>query len=470
MPSYSICLTAQERSVIIDVLYDFIGQYSVQNIVNDPDSDRNDFILQTVLTKMQDEGVDCVAINCDDLALCIDTPNVGSAIQNIIRNLTLNDSVVVNNIVNQVNSSINNVNSFYEVTNTALLPTINPLAPDFDGQLWSGISAIVDYCNRANLDFLQSIEALTNSIELSGVIAEATPAIGDQLGSILALADKVIEFASESYIAYETEDLLTALKCRLYCEFESQETVALQDIVKVIIIQGAESVLNFDFDDYQNIEEIAGIFDLIADLGTLDDEAIFWSMWMLQFSYYTFQNVFFGVSSWGALFKRFEIARLVPSNGYLACVDCVDSPPLPTFNWSYTNRSTPLSPPSGWSFVANRPLMVVYFNYRGYGVFTGGGVQTSTMTMTMTFPLGKLNVLDIWGFRNSTTPTNQADIVLTCYDANDLVVFSQTKPLVGANNVVNRFTPSVNCAKWTVTLVTTQNFGGVCCYRITVNP
>jgi len=326
MSSFSICLTAQERSVVIDVLYDFLGQYSVQDTVNDPDSARSDIVLQNVLTKIQDEGVDCVAIDCEQIVSCIDTPNVGNAIQNIVRNLTLNDSVVINNIVNQVNSSINNVNSFYEVTNTALLPIVNPLDVNFDEQLWSGISAIVDYCNRANLDFLQTIEALTNSIELSGVIAEATPAIGDQLGSILALADKVIEFASEAYVAYETEDLLTALKCRLYCEFKGQDSVALQDIVRVIIIQGAESVLSFDFDDYQNIEEIAGIFDLIADLGTLDDEAVFWSMWMLQFSYYTFQNVFFGVSSWDALFKRFKIAMLVPSNGYLACVNCLAPP------------------------------------------------------------------------------------------------------------------------------------------------
>jgi len=324
--NFSICLTAQERSVIIDVLYDFVGQYSIQETVNDPESVRNDIILQNVLTKIQEEGIDCVSVDCEQIVSCIDTPNVSNAIQNIVRNLTLNDSVVINNIVNQVNSSINNVSSFYEVTNTALLPVVNPLDVNFDEQLWSGISAIVDYCNRANLDFLQTIEALTNSIELSGIIAEATPAIGDQLGSVIALADKVIEFASENYIAYETEDILTALKCRLYCEFKGQDSVSLQDIVRVIIIQGAESVLNFDFDDYQNIEEIAGIFDLIADLGTLDDEVIFWAMWMLQFSYYTFQNVFFGVSSWGALFKRFEIAMLVPSNGYLACVNCLAPP------------------------------------------------------------------------------------------------------------------------------------------------
>ena len=465
----SICLTDIEASVIIDVMYDFLGQYSAQAQLNNVDAAFDDTAFRSIISKIQ-ESDGCMTIDCEDVAGCIDTPNVIAQITTQIRNITSIDETVINNIVNRVNGSINNANSFYEVTNVSVLTEINPLSPDYEGQLWAGISALVDYCNRANLDFLQTIEAATNAIELSGIIAEATPAIGDQLGSIIALADKVIEFASENYVAYETEEILTALKCRLFCEFREQSQVSLQDIVSVILIQGAESVLNFDFDDYKNVEEIAGVFDLIADLGTLDDEVIFWSMWMLQFAFYTFQNVFFGVSSWASLFRRFEIARLVPNNGYLACVDCVDAPPIPTFNWSYTNRSTPLSPPVGWTFSANRPLMVVYFNYRGYGIFTGGGVNTSTMTMTMTFPLGRLNILDIWGFRNSTTPTTQADIVLTCYDASDNIVFSQTKALVGANNVVNRFLPSVDCVKYTVTLVTVQNFGGVCCYRITVNP
>jgi len=465
----SICLTDIEASVIIDVMYDFLGQYSSQAQLNNTEAPFDDTAFRSVISKIQ-ESEGCMTIDCEDVAGCIDTPNVIAQITTQVRNITFVDETVINNIVNRVNSSVNNVNSYYEVTNTALITEINPLAIDIEGQLWSAISALVDYCNRANLDFLQTIEALTNSIELSGLIAEATPAIGDQLGAVINMADKVIEFATENYIAYETEQILTALKCRLFCEFREQSQVSLEDIVRVILIQGAESVLNFDFDDYQNIEEIAGIFDIIADLGTLDDEVIFWSMWLLQFAYYTFQNVFFGVSSWQSLFKRFEIARLVPNNGYIACVDCVDSPPVPTFNWSYTNSQTPLSPPLGWTFLATRPLMVVYFNYRGYGIFTGGGVNTSTMTMTMTFPLGRLNILDIWGFRNSTVPTNQADIVLTCYDANNNIVFSQTKALVGANNVVNRFTPNVDCAKWIVTLVTVQNFGGVCCYRITVNP
>lgn len=332
----SICLTENEASVLIDVLYDFRGQYSIQSSLNDIDSNFDDSVFQAIIAKIQ-ESEECMTINCEDVAGCIDAPNVVNQIRNQLRIITVTDETVVNNIVGAVGRTINNTNSYYEVTNIAVLPTVNPNDIDYEGQLWAGISALVDYCNRANLDFLQSIEALTNSIELSGLIAEATPAVGDQLGAIINMADKLIEFATENYIAYETEEILTALKCRLYCQFKNQSSVALLDIVSAILIQGAESSVNIDIDGFQNIESIAGIFDVIGDLATIDDEVTFWALWILQFAFYTFQNVFFGVSSWDSLFRRFEIARLIPNNGYLACTLCEDGAWSHTFDFTQNN-------------------------------------------------------------------------------------------------------------------------------------
>ena len=346
---YGVCLTARERSVILDVLYDYMFEYSTQENLNDPDGPRDGSIFESLISKLQ-LGQECSSMSCEDVASCLDTPPARERVRTIVRQGVITDRELARAIEIAISTnSVNVQNTYYEVGPTAPLPEISPLQPNYDDQLWGAISTMIDYMNRVNLDALELIEAASNRIEMVAFIAQQFPVVGDNLAAAAELSDKLLEFTQELYQAYETESVLFGLKCRLFSEFRNRETVALRDIVASIIIQGAESLTNIDLDGYDSYSNINDALIQIAQSIAGTSDSVFWFMWYLQICAYTLQNLFMNVGGWHDVYRRFEIGRRNPMSGWELC---------PTLAGTFEHTFNFTSNDGGWVVMNDVPQLL----------------------------------------------------------------------------------------------------------------
>jgi len=165
--------------------------------------------------------------------------------------------------------------------------------------------------------------------------------------------------------------------------------------------------------------------------------------------------------------RNYNYAKL----GLASCACNPTNASTVSFIWDYTNVSTPLVPPIGFTFWSDRGLIATPVPFRGYGQYIGGGAsQYSSLNMHFTMPLTTLRKLRLFGFANSSVSQTFRRVVTKWYRGG-LLVRNSTHGLATRLNANQLVVMDSNHAidRLEILVESQQGFSGVCAYRLELN-
>lgn len=104
---------------------------------------------------------------------------------------------------------------------------------DFDA-LWGGMLYLVQSGNRAITDFLEVLEAASNTLEAMALAAGQIPAAGNNVSAAFDFANAIQEFFAENYAANYSEGYEQQLACDLFCQARGDCELSIDDMINVI--------------------------------------------------------------------------------------------------------------------------------------------------------------------------------------------------------------------------------------------
>lgn len=256
-----------------------------------------------VYFEMQDQNGDCMALDCDEVADCIETSdNVKSALYELIQAFggdtqgrPLPDSVMEQ-------------------------PLNNPAETcDLDALYGSAVQ-IIQSANRQIEDFLETIEAITNNQEALAEVFSFIPVLGDLLPipEAISIVQKIREWLAEAYVAGYDLATETEYICALFCigKLECEITAAqARDyfFAKAALIEGFE-------DAFTSVETL---LTALANWQQSTGETVVEVMFGAAFGFMNFLNSMFGMD-----FASFVLKTRagIPNDDWLfLCDDCAET-------------------------------------------------------------------------------------------------------------------------------------------------
>jgi len=186
---------------------------------------------------------------CEELAACLteENPAVVEALAQLIRNNPTIASALNDQRVEAGGGSPGEEIS-EELAQRDMLP--ENVKPDDEcdfNALWGGMLYLVQSGNRSITDFLEALEAASNTLEAMALAANLIPATGNYISSGFEFANAVQEFFAENYAANYTEGYEQQLACALFCVAKTDCTLSIDDMIDVINARFGEpfDVLSF---------------------------------------------------------------------------------------------------------------------------------------------------------------------------------------------------------------------------------
>lgn len=218
--SRQICLTNEEHSTIIDLLYFSLGRYEVQTTqdVGNPNVDPNELIL-SLLTRFElaNNCEDNLA-NCDDLLNCI----------TITPTTTVERIKEIERVIGGSTGGAGSVNA--RSANGGENTSTTTTTEDCDLALHFGrISEFIDILNGNNVDFFEWLEANTNFIELLQVISSVTGLDEVSIDALAGFIAYIQELPIEVYQAGYTDELKDEIRCDLFCRTKESCELKIAD-------------------------------------------------------------------------------------------------------------------------------------------------------------------------------------------------------------------------------------------------
>jgi len=100
--------------------------------------------------------------------------------------------------------------------------------------LWGASLGLVQFGNRAIVDFFEILEVASNALERGAIATGAIPAAGNSLSSAIEFADQIMEEVAEGYAAVYTETYEQELACALFCAARQDCELNIDEIIRVL--------------------------------------------------------------------------------------------------------------------------------------------------------------------------------------------------------------------------------------------
>jgi hypothetical protein len=173
---------------------------------------------------------------CDEVALCFE--NEQSALMIAVAAALQNNPL----LLAAISGSISNLGSGVPgqpLTTTQAGSNFLPENVKVDdvcdnNALWGACLYLVQSGNRAITDFFEDIEAASNTLETSAIVAEAVPAAGGFASAAAQFADQLQENLTEGYAAAYTEDYEEQLACAIFCAAQIGCSLDMNTLVEIM--------------------------------------------------------------------------------------------------------------------------------------------------------------------------------------------------------------------------------------------
>jgi len=214
--SKSLCLTDIEASVLVDVLYDFIGQYSTQSLGVDTFSGYDDAVFASILYKLNDGCEGVAPMSCLDVANCIET---SQEVKNVLQTLSTTNSYISDSYNYSGKAS---TTAFLESIKTYKTP--DSCSPD---NHFGGCLAIVNNIANTALEILERLQAMGTDLERIRGVANSIPLISTWVNSLgingaSEFATWATAQALEDFKVEDSEQSRLTLACVLFCATRGQ--------------------------------------------------------------------------------------------------------------------------------------------------------------------------------------------------------------------------------------------------------
>jgi len=100
--------------------------------------------------------------------------------------------------------------------------------------LWGASLYLVQSANRAITDFFETLEAASNTLETSAIVAQTIPAAGSYASAAAEFADQIQETLAEGYTAAYTEGYENDLACAIFCLASDGCELTPDDLVAIM--------------------------------------------------------------------------------------------------------------------------------------------------------------------------------------------------------------------------------------------
>lgn len=256
---------------------------------------------QRVYFEMQDQNGDCMTLNCDEVANCIETSD---AVKNALYAL--------------VQSQIENAQGFPLSATTKSTPLNQNYETCDKDSLWGSCLNTIQTINRLNMDFLETVEAATNNQEAVDLLISAIPILETlPIDEALEFVNKIREFVQEFYLAGYDLDLETEFACELFCEAVANDCKLDMNVITAYFWARAEALVGWENAFLSSLALLSAAANWQEQTG----EEVVICMYALNMGFLNFLN-----SALGMDFGHFKLkARSgIPDDDWMTC-PCADA-------------------------------------------------------------------------------------------------------------------------------------------------
>jgi len=187
--------------------------------------------MQTMYYDYQDQ-VGCMI--CDMIAQCFEDqdPGLMAAVAEAFRNNPTLRAAISEALTEEGGATPGRPVSDQQAAQDTLPENVRNEEGDcIPDNLWGACLYLVQSGNRAITDFFDILEAASNALEASAIIAQNIPAVGQYAASAAQFADQMRETIAEGYAAAYTEDYEQSLACDLFCLAKADCELSLDQMI-----------------------------------------------------------------------------------------------------------------------------------------------------------------------------------------------------------------------------------------------
>lgn len=157
---------------------------------------------------------------CEEVALCLtnEDPAVVAALASLITNNQTIINAISNSITNAGGAIPGQPLSPQQMQSDTLPPNVKNETGECElNALWGACLFLVQSGNRTITDFFEQVEAASNTLETTAIVAQTIPAAGAYASAAVEFADQLQETLAEGYAGAYTETYENELACALFC-------------------------------------------------------------------------------------------------------------------------------------------------------------------------------------------------------------------------------------------------------------
>lgn len=260
---------------------------------------------QQMYFEFQDQNGACDVLDCEEVADCIETSEAVQDALLAFTNSTYNQGIAGSGEMSEADQNSDILGQAGCNSDTA----------------WGNALNIVQTLNRRNVDFLETLEALTNNQEAVDYIIDAIPILETlPIDDFISIADKVRDWLNDAYLAGYDLDYELERACEIFCLIKESPTCTLTYAqLRDFYWDKARALAVFE-DAFTSAVQI---IEAWANWDETFGEIVVDVMCAMQFGFMNFLN-----SGFGYTFKQFKVQSSagIPDDDW--SVNC-DSCPFP---------------------------------------------------------------------------------------------------------------------------------------------
>jgi len=181
--------------------------------------------------------------------------------------------------------------------------------------LWGACLGLVQFGNRAIVDFFEILEVGTNALERGAIATGAIPAAGNSISAAIEFADQILEEVAEGYNAVYTETYEQQLACALFCAARVDCELNIDEMIQILVDR-----LSLD-----SVEDFYAVMQWVIT-GTYTGAQLADTAFLMFFTAIKFGTEFAGVVGVRALTVYMGLsADVLASDNWEALCDCPET-------------------------------------------------------------------------------------------------------------------------------------------------
>jgi len=254
-----------------------------------------------VYFEMQDQNGDCMALDCAEVADCIETSEAVQAALSAFMQAQIESAQGV------------------PLTDATKAQALNQNSDICDkDSLWGSCLNVIQTINRLNMDFLETVEAATNNQEAVDLVISAIPILETlPVDEALEFVNKIREFVQEFYLAGYDLDIEAEFACELFCAAVANDCVLNTQVITDYFWARAEALVGWENAFLSSLALLSAAANWVEQTG----EEVVICMFALNVGFLNFLN-----SALGMDFGHFKLkARSgIPDDDWMLC-ECANA-------------------------------------------------------------------------------------------------------------------------------------------------